>query len=68
MASGYGITNLVERSSARADELTAAELIAGGKILEAKIARLGDQTAGARTLNRSAYAPPGPERSKPQSA
>jgi TDG/mug DNA glycosylase family protein len=40
LASGYGITNLVERSSARADELTAAELVAGGKILEAKIARL----------------------------
>jgi TDG/mug DNA glycosylase family protein len=40
LAAGYGITNLVERSSARADELTDAELIAGGKMLEAKIASL----------------------------
>jgi double-stranded uracil-DNA glycosylase len=36
---GYGITNVVARSSAAADELTAEEFIAGGKILEEKILR-----------------------------
>ncbi|MBK9944447.1 MAG: G/U mismatch-specific DNA glycosylase [Kouleothrix sp.] len=35
---GYGITNLVERATARADELAPAELIAGGARLHAKIA------------------------------
>ncbi len=33
---GYGITNIVERATATADELTSDELIAGGKILTAK--------------------------------
>jgi TDG/mug DNA glycosylase family protein len=37
---GYGITNIVDRSSARADELSVAELVAGGKALEKKMARL----------------------------
>jgi TDG/mug DNA glycosylase family protein len=36
---GYGITNVVARASARADELTNEELIAGGKILGRKIRR-----------------------------
>lgn len=36
---GLGITNLVDRASARADELTAAELAAGGEALAAKAAR-----------------------------
>jgi double-stranded uracil-DNA glycosylase len=34
---GYGVTNVVARSSATADELTPDEFIAGGKILEEKI-------------------------------
>jgi TDG/mug DNA glycosylase family protein len=37
---GLGITNLVARATARADELSAAELIAGGHQLAAKVARL----------------------------
>lgn len=34
---GYGITNLVQRASATADELTKEELAAGGKRLAAKV-------------------------------
>jgi TDG/mug DNA glycosylase family protein len=34
-----GITNMVERASARADELTAEELVAGGKVLTRKVKR-----------------------------
>ncbi|HKR70498.1 MAG TPA: G/U mismatch-specific DNA glycosylase [Streptosporangiaceae bacterium] len=37
---GLGITNVVDRSTARADELTADELIAGGKKLAGKVRRL----------------------------
>lgn len=33
---GYGITNLVPRASARADELTHAEIVAGGRALVQK--------------------------------
>ncbi|WP_165073128.1 G/U mismatch-specific DNA glycosylase [Paludisphaera rhizosphaerae] len=36
---GLGITNLVARATAAADELTTEELVAGGEILEAKIRR-----------------------------
>ena len=36
---GYGITNIVERATARADELTDDELRAGGKRLAAKVRR-----------------------------
>ncbi|MEV6811069.1 G/U mismatch-specific DNA glycosylase [Micromonospora sp. NPDC051296] len=36
---GLGITNLVARASARADELTAAELVAGAQELAGKVAR-----------------------------
>jgi TDG/mug DNA glycosylase family protein len=36
----YGITNVVERPTARADELTNEELRAGGHRLEAKVKRL----------------------------
>src|ERR1700759_3108708 len=35
----FGITNIVERATARADELTNDELRAGGKRLEAKVKR-----------------------------
>jgi TDG/mug DNA glycosylase family protein len=36
---GYGITNIVRRATARADELTDDELRAGGRVLEAKVKR-----------------------------
>jgi TDG/mug DNA glycosylase family protein len=34
---GYGITNVVDRATAAADELTADEFVAGGLALEAKV-------------------------------
>ncbi len=34
---GLGITNIVARASARADELTPAEMVAGGAILASKV-------------------------------
>lgn len=39
LALGYGITNVVARASAAADELSIAELRAGGAVLAAKVAR-----------------------------
>ena len=36
---GYGLTNIVSRASARADELSTAELLAGRRRLEQKIRR-----------------------------
>jgi TDG/mug DNA glycosylase family protein len=36
---GYGITNVVDRASASADELTAAELMAGGEQLQSRVKR-----------------------------
>jgi TDG/mug DNA glycosylase family protein len=36
---GFGITNLVARATARADELTAEELIAGAKVVTRKVLR-----------------------------
>ena len=39
IARGIGITNLVNRASIRADELTAAELVSGADVLAAKAAR-----------------------------
>jgi TDG/mug DNA glycosylase family protein len=36
-ALGFGITNVAPRATARADELTNAELAAGGKVLTAKV-------------------------------
>jgi TDG/mug DNA glycosylase family protein len=36
---GYGVTNLVRRATARADELTPAEFVAGGRALVAKVRR-----------------------------
>ena len=39
LSCGYGITNLVERASATADQLAPDELIAGGKKLRAKVLR-----------------------------
>lgn len=37
---GLGITNMVARATARADELTAEEYAEGGRLLTAKVARL----------------------------
>jgi len=37
---GLGITNVVDRATARADELTQAEIRAGGQVLAAKVERL----------------------------
>jgi TDG/mug DNA glycosylase family protein len=37
LALGYGITNLVARATATADELSAAEIVAGGRRLEAMV-------------------------------
>ncbi|MEU6507500.1 MULTISPECIES: G/U mismatch-specific DNA glycosylase [unclassified Streptomyces] len=37
---GLGITNVVARATARADELTAEEYVEGGRLLTAKVARL----------------------------
>ncbi|HEU4421480.1 MAG TPA: G/U mismatch-specific DNA glycosylase [Pilimelia sp.] len=37
---GLGVTNLVDRATARADELTEAELVAGAAALTAKVGRL----------------------------
>ncbi|MEW2304878.1 G/U mismatch-specific DNA glycosylase [Streptomyces sp. NPDC006655] len=36
---GLGITNVVARATARADELTAEEYVAGGQLLTAKVTR-----------------------------
>lgn len=43
LKSGYGITNLVARTTATADELTGYELLAGRKRLEAKVKRYRPQ-------------------------
>jgi double-stranded uracil-DNA glycosylase len=40
---GLGITNIVARATARADELTAEELSEGGRVLQAKAGRLRPQ-------------------------
>ncbi|SEG70804.1 G/U mismatch-specific uracil-DNA glycosylase [Actinacidiphila yanglinensis] len=39
LALGFGLTNVAPRATARADELTAEELVAGGRSLTAKVAR-----------------------------
>ncbi len=39
LALGCGITNLVARATAAADELTGAELVAGARVLEEKVRR-----------------------------
>src|SRR4051794_30012277 len=41
LKAGFGITNIVDRATARADELSAEELVAGAFCLEAKIRRYG---------------------------
>ena len=50
---GYGITNIVDRATARADQLTAAELMAGQQQLLAKLEQYQPQILA--ILGISAY-------------
>lgn len=57
---GLGLTNVAARATARADELTAAELVAGGELLAAKLRRYRPRwlaVAGV-TAYRTAFAAP----------
>jgi double-stranded uracil-DNA glycosylase len=58
---GLGITNIVDRATARADELTPAELAEGGQALRAKAVRLRPQWLAVVgvTAYRVAFAQPG---------
>ena len=58
---GLGITNVVARATARADELTADEVRAGGRVLTAKVARLRPQWLAVVgiTVYRTAFGHPG---------
>jgi TDG/mug DNA glycosylase family protein len=57
---GYGITNLVQRASATADELTKEELIAGGERLAAKVQQYTPQVLAVLGVGayRSAFGRP----------
>jgi TDG/mug DNA glycosylase family protein len=57
---GLGITNVVARATARADELTAEELRAGGTALEAKVRRVRPRWLAVVgvTAYRTAFAAP----------
>jgi TDG/mug DNA glycosylase family protein len=57
---GLGITNVVDRGTARAEELTAEELVAGGKRLAEKVRRLrpGWLAVTGVTAYRIAFAQP----------
>ena len=55
LVAGYGITNLVARATATADELSADELIAGRRRLEAKVKRYQPQVLA--VLGIGAYTP-----------
>jgi double-stranded uracil-DNA glycosylase len=61
LALGLGITNVVARATARADELTADEAHAGGRVLTAKVARLAPQWLAVVgiTVYRTAFDRPG---------
>jgi TDG/mug DNA glycosylase family protein len=58
---GLGITNVVPRATARADELTPAEIRAGGRELAAKVASLAPQWLAivGVTVYRTAFGHPG---------
>lgn len=58
---GYGITNLVARTTARADQLDEAEFAKGGKLLAAKVRRYKPQVLALLGLGayRSAFGRPG---------
>jgi double-stranded uracil-DNA glycosylase len=57
---GLGITNLVARATARADELSPAELVAGGRELEQRVARSSAKVVAVLgiTAYRQAFALP----------
>jgi TDG/mug DNA glycosylase family protein len=58
---GLGITNLVDRGTARADELTRAELVAGGAALVSKVERFRPRVVAivGVTAYRTAFGQPG---------
>jgi TDG/mug DNA glycosylase family protein len=58
---GLGITNVVARATARADELTPAEVRAGGQVLTAKVERLRPRWVAVVgiTVYRTAFGRPG---------
>jgi len=58
---GLGITNVVARATARADELTADEIRAGGRVLTAKVTRLEPHWLAivGITVYRTAFGPSG---------
>ena len=58
---GLGITNVVDRATARAEELTAAEIKDGGRMLTAKVARLEPRWLAivGVTVYRTAFGHPG---------
>jgi TDG/mug DNA glycosylase family protein len=58
---GLGITNVVDRATARAAELTPAEIRAGGRVLAAKVARLRPRWLAVVgvTVYRTAFGHPG---------
>ena len=58
---GLGITNVVDRATARADELTEAEIRAGGRALAAKVERLAPRWLAVVgiTVYRTAFGRPG---------
>ena len=58
---GLGITNVVARATARAGELTPAEIRAGGRVLTAKVARLKPRWIAivGITVYRTAFGRPG---------
>ena len=58
---GLGITNVVDRATARADELTEAEIRAGGRALAAKVERLAPAWLAVVgvTVYRTAFGHPG---------
>ncbi|GLW08057.1 mismatch-specific DNA-glycosylase [Microtetraspora sp. NBRC 13810] len=60
-AQGIGITNLVARATARADELGAEELAAGGRALAGRIPLIGPEVVAILgiTAYRTAFARPG---------
>ncbi|HEV2376518.1 MAG TPA: G/U mismatch-specific DNA glycosylase [Streptosporangiaceae bacterium] len=57
---GLGITNVVGRATARADELTADELVVGGRLLAAKVCQLRPRWLAVLgvTAYRSAFSQP----------
>jgi double-stranded uracil-DNA glycosylase len=57
---GYGITNVVARATATADELSAEELLAGGRRLVARVRRLRPRTLAVLGIGayRSAFGRP----------